>query len=65
MEYILVGVAAGVAFIVVMAAIDVGLFIVGAAAGALMANLVLHFVRIPIGQQRRQQHSTSCLHSHC
>ena len=61
MEYILVGVAGGVAFIAVMAAVDVGLFIVGATAGALMANLVLHFVRIPIGQQRRESKETAAL----
>jgi len=48
LEYIIVGVAAGVTFIAVLAAIDVGLFLVGATAGALMANLVLHFVRIPL-----------------
>ena len=47
MEYILVGVAAGATFIAVMAAIDLGVFLLGAAGGALLANLALHFVRLP------------------
>ena len=47
MEYILLGVAAGATFIAVMAAIDLGVFLLGAAGGALLANLALHFVRLP------------------
>ena len=34
-------------------AIDLGKFLVGAAAGALVANLILHFVRIPLGHISR------------
>ena len=47
MEYILVGVAAGATFIAILAAIDLGVFLLGAAGGALLANLALHFVRLP------------------
>jgi len=47
MEWILVGVSALATFTAVIAAADLGVFIVGAAAGALMGNLVLHFVSIP------------------
>ena len=47
MEYILLGVAAGATFIAVLAAIDFGVFLLGAAGGALIANLALHFVRLP------------------
>lgn len=48
MEAILVCVAGACAAIAALSVADVGIFVLGAMAGALAANLVLHFLRIPL-----------------
>jgi len=49
MEGILVAVAGVAALIASMAAPDIGVFSLGAIAGALLSNLALHFMRLPLG----------------